>query len=226
MNNKLETHIHDKNNPHDVNAEQLNVYEKEHIDEIDERVNDIAENIDGNADIIQLKTDVNQNTNDISSLGGRVSVNESGISVLNTRVLSNEQSLLLTAKLSEVIGMIQEHNNNEESHQYILRLIATVQAGGVKPLVFDTLAQLENWLNAGTVEHQGFVPVCCNLGQTLYTIPQNEMDYWVSKLPVLELADLTPFSEADLSNYVQQSELLPINAAIAQLGIDVEALKR
>ena len=137
----------------------------------------------------------------------------------NTADIADLETNKATAQ--DIINLISLHNNDTEAHSYILRLIATVQAGIAKALVFDTNAQLETWLTDRTIIHQGYLPEELLLGQGIYTLPENEVDYWVSKLPVNTAADLTPLhGKIDLSNYALLTDLSALRTDLLILIAD------
>lgn len=60
----------------------------------------------------------------------------------------------------------------------------------LKSLVFNTQNELEQWILNGTIEHDGYLPSDLQIGQNLYTIPNDEPDFWVKSTPVTSMSNL------------------------------------
>lgn len=101
---------------------------------------------------------------------------------------------------------IASHNVNEDAHETIRDTIAEVKKiaeGSHVAIAFDDEAQLTAWINGEFIREDGKVVGDLIFGQNIYLRALNEPDYWVSKLPVSSISDLTklPTEKIDLSDY-------------------------
>lgn len=101
---------------------------------------------------------------------------------------------------------IASHNVNEDAHEAIRDTVAEVKKiaeGSHVAIAFDDEAQLTAWINGEFTREDGKVVGDLIFGQNIYLRALNEPDYWVSKLPVSAISDLTklPTEKIDLSDY-------------------------
>lgn len=101
---------------------------------------------------------------------------------------------------------IASHNVNEDAHEAIRDTVAEVKKiaeGSHVAIAFDDEAQLTAWINGEFTREDGKVVGDLIFGQNIYLRALNEPDYWVSKLPVSSISDLTklPTEKIDLSDY-------------------------
>lgn len=189
--------------PRLTNVENLASNNKARLDDVDLEITRIDEK-DTQQDLRldNVETKANKNESDIVNLD---------IKKADKTTLEKYATILLVNEL------IKQHNDDINSHKYILSIIASLQKGGSKPLVFNNTLQLEEWINDGDITHEGYLPSDLVVGQMLLTIPEDELDYWVAYVPVNNIDELISMhSKVDLSSYAKLTDLNAMETTIKE----------
>ena len=112
---------------------------------------------------------------------------------------------------------IANHNEDENSHQDIRNLAR----GRQDAIVFESKSDLETWLSDDSYyEHK---KADMYVGREIYT-KTSEDDYWVSRVPVNSLEDLTVLEirTIDLSGYVPNTRTVNSKALNENVVLDIE----
>lgn len=107
--------------------------------------------------------------------------------------------------------LISSHNNSLFAHMRIQNSIDNLKKkvdGINNALSFETLAQLQDWLNGTYARPDGKKPSDLYVGQHLYIKDQDEQDYWVSETPVtMSNLSVLVTDKIDLNEYTLKSDL-------------------
>ena len=107
--------------------------------------------------------------------------------------------------------LISSHNNSLFAHMRIQNSIDNLKKkvdGINNALSFETLSQLQDWLNGTYARPDGKKPSDLYVGQHLYIKDQDENDYWVSETPVtIDNLTVLVTDKIDLDEYTLKSDL-------------------
>ena len=107
--------------------------------------------------------------------------------------------------------LISSHNNSLFAHMRIQNSIDNLKKkvdGINNALSFETLSQLQDWINGTYARPDGKKPSDLYVGQHLYIKDQDEQDYWVSETPVtMSNLSVLVTDKIDLNEYTLKSDL-------------------
>ena len=214
----VETHANAKNNPHEVTKGQVGLNNVDNVRQIplsyidhdpflggenpspDKIPSQLAIATRVNSIVSNVQADWNEN----NSLEPAYIKNKPQYDAIPT---ADSGNLVKSGGIKAgTLADIASHNVNEDAHEAIRDTVAMVKKiaeGSHVAIAFDDEAQLTAWINGEFTREDGKVVGDLIFGQNIYLRALNEPDYWVSKLPVFSISDLTklPTEKIDLSDY-------------------------
>lgn len=134
-------------------------------------------------------------------------------SQIPAQITTHNASLMAHQDIRDKIGVdIITHNISNNSHRDIRNELAEVRSlaeGRINAISFETLLQLDNWLDGDYERPDGIRPSDLVLGQNIYVTEEGSPDFWVSKVPVYSRKELTELETAkvDLSDYYTKEQV-------------------
>ena len=214
----LENHADDRNNPHNVTKDQVDLNNVDNVKQIPFSYIDHDPLLGGEnpspdkipsqqavaARVNSIVSNVQSDWNENNSLEPAYIKNKPQYDAIPT---ADSGNLVKSGGIKAgTLEDIASHNVNEDAHEAIRDTVAEVKKiaeGSHVAIAFDDEAQLTAWINGEFTREDGKVVGDLIFGQNIYLRALNEPDYWVSELPVSSISDLTklPTEKIDLSDY-------------------------
>ena len=214
----LENHADDRNNPHNVTKDQVDLNNVDNVKQIPFSYIDHDPLLGGEnpspdkipsqqavaARVNSIVSNVQSDWNENNSLEPSYIKNKPQYDAVPT---ADSGNLVKSGGIKAgTLEDIASHNVNEDAHEAIRDTVAEVKKiaeGSHVAIAFDDEAQLTAWINGEFTREDGKVVGDLIFGQNIYLRALNEPDYWVSELPVSSISDLTklPTEKIDLSDY-------------------------
>ena len=112
---------------------------------------------------------------------------------LSQSIVGEKNSLLslIIEKMGLSYELFEKIFDIDDPESIQSQLDAIINGSYFKPLVFYTQIDLMNWLNGDFIRDDNLTPSDLRLGQSIFIVEENTPDYWVSKVPVTQLSDLS-----------------------------------